>query len=111
MATFTKRNGTEVPVEDFTVSAADMVSVMRLQEDFETRGEHLSLKGVMLHLIDKGISSTRHYWTASEQNKNRRDFAKAAVACFNSDGTIRDAETLAKLAIEKNLVKGSKREV
>ena len=65
----------------------------------------------MLHLIDKGISATRHYWTAADQNKNRRDFAKQAVALFDADGNVKDPAALAQLAISKGLVKGSKKEV
>jgi hypothetical protein len=108
---FTRRDGVMVEVSDFVVSASEMVSVLRLKEDFEQRGEYLSIKGVMLHILDKGITSTRHYWNASDQNKNRRDFAKSAASLFNADGSIRDAEALAKLAIEKGLVKGSARQV
>jgi hypothetical protein len=108
---FTKRDGSVIEVEDFTVDAAQMTSVLRLKEDFEQRGEYLSIKGVMLHILDKGITSTRHYWSAMDQNKNRREFAKSAARCFNADGSIRDAEGLARLALEKGLVKGTPREV
>jgi hypothetical protein len=108
---YTKRDGSVVEVEDYTISAADMTSLLRLQEDFAERGEHLSIKGVLLHVIDKGITQTRNYWTAMGRNKDRRDFSKFAASCFNPDGTVRDAETLAKLAIEKGLVKGTPREV
>ena len=108
---FTKRDGTTIQVEPYTLSASDMTSILRLQEDFAERGEHLSIKGVILHVIDKGISTTRNYWTAVGRNKDRRDFSKQAALCFNADGTIRDVETLTKLAIAKGLVKGTPREV
>lgn len=110
-ATFTRRDGVEVSVEPYTLSAADMTSILRLQEDFAERGEHLSVKGVILHIIDKGITTTRNYWTAMGKNKDRREFSKLAAGCFNPDGTIRDVETLTKLAIAKGLVKGTQREV
>ncbi len=109
--TFTRRDGTQVEVLPYTISAADMTSLMRLQEDFAERGEHLSIKGVVLHVLDKGISTTRNYWVAIGKNKDRRDFAKGAASCFNPDGTIRDAEGLMKLAIAKGLVKGTPKAV
>jgi hypothetical protein len=108
---FTKKDGTVVEVQDYVISAADMTSLLRLQEDFAERGEHLSIKGVILHVIDKGITTTRNYWTAMGKNKNRREFSKLAAPCFNPDGSIRDVETLTKLAIAKGLVKGTPREV
>ena len=108
---YTKRDGTVVTVEPYTISAADMTSLLRLQEDFAERGEHLSIKGVILHVIDKGITTTRNYWTAIGRNKDKREFAKQAASCFNQDGTIRDVETLTRLAISKGLVKGTQREV
>jgi hypothetical protein len=108
---YTNREGQLVPVDAYTVRPTEMISVHRLREDFEQRGEYLSLQGVMLHIIDKGIAATRHYWAASDTNKNRRDFAKQAIHLFDSNGNVRDPEALAKLAIEKGLVKGSKREV
>jgi hypothetical protein len=108
---FTRRDGKQVPVEPYTLSAADMTSLMRLQEDFAERGEHLSMKGVILHVIGKGIITTRNYWTAIGKNKDRRDFAKSAASCFNADGSIRDAEGLMKLAIAKGIVKGTPKQV
>lgn len=108
---YTKRDGTMVEAQDYVISAADMISLLRLQEDFAERGEHLSIKGVVLHVIDKGITTTRNYWTAIGRNKDRREFSKLAAGCFNPDGTIRDVETLTKLAIAKGLVKGTQREV
>jgi len=108
---FTTRDGKQVKVEPFYIPASEMTSVLRLQEDFEKRGEHLSLLGVVLHLLSQGNTSTRNYWKSAEANKNRRDFAKGAVGCFNPDGSIRDAAGLAKLAQQYGLVKGTPREV
>src|SRR5262249_54843434 len=102
-AIFTTRKGDLVEIESYSVAAETMTSVHRLKEDFEARGEYLSIQGVMLHVIGKGIAATRHYWDAADKNKDRRDFAEQAAGLFNSDGTIKDAEALAKLAIEKGL--------
>jgi hypothetical protein len=108
---YTNRQGELVEVESFTISASAMTSIHRLKEDFEQRGEHLSLQGVVLHVLDKGISATRHYWNASEQNKNKREFAKQAAGLFNAQGEVTDLEALKALAIAKGLVKGSPKQV
>lgn len=111
VSAFTNREGEVVDVKPYVISASQMTSLHRLQEDFAIRGEHLSLQGVVLHVIDKGIAATKHYWSAADQNKNRRDFAKQAIALFDSDGNVKDPEALAKLAIAKGLVKGSPKQV
>ena len=36
---YTKRDGTMVEAQDYVISAADMISLLRLQEDFAERGE------------------------------------------------------------------------
>lgn len=108
---FTNRNGERVEISEFRIPAAAMISILRLQEDFAERGEHLSLYGVVTHVIDKGVSSTKHYWAAAEKNKDRRDFAKQAVALFDSNGNVTDMEALKNLAIAKGLVKGSPKQV
>jgi hypothetical protein len=108
---FTKRDGTQVEVKDFVIPAHDVVAILRLKEDFEQRGEHLSLYGVVSHLLSQGATTTRNYWKSQETAKNRRDFAKSAVLCFGSDGSIKDPEQLAKLAAKYGLVAGTQREV
>lgn len=108
---FTTREGKQVKVESWTIPASEMVSILRIKEDFEARGEHLSTFGVVSHLLSQGITSTRNYWKSAEANKNRRDFAKGAALCFNSDGSIKDPQGLAALASKYGLVKGTPREV
>src|SRR5271155_5449329 len=108
---FTRRDGTVVPIDEYVLTPAEMTTLYRLQEDFAQRGEHLSIKGVILHVLDKGVQTTRNYWAAVDRNKDRRDFAKEAAQCFNPDGSIRDVESLTRLAISKGLVRGSQREV
>lgn len=73
---FTTRSGKQVPVKVFTIPPVEMASIMRLQEDFAQRGEHLSLLGVVLHVIDKGISTTRNYWKNVQKQKGNRDLGK-----------------------------------
>lgn len=108
---FTQKSGQQVEVKDFVIPAHDVVSILRIKEDFEARGEYLSMYGVVSHLISQGITTTRNYWKSQETAKNRRDFAKAAVLCFGSDGSIKDPEQLAKLAQKHGLVAGTQREV
>ena len=76
---FTTRSGKQIPVASYSVLPEHMVSIMRLQEDFAQRGEHLSLHGVMLDIFDKGIRQIRNQWKNGDLSKNRRDFAKAVA--------------------------------
>ena len=105
MATFTTRKGNIVEVKDGVIPASEMTSILRLKEDFAQRGEFLSTYGVILHVVAQGIKSTRHYWKAAEKLKNKSEFAKQAAKLFNADGTVRDPQALAQLAIAKGLVK------
>jgi hypothetical protein len=102
---FTQKDGTQVEVPVVVVPDYVLTSVMALQEQFIQRGEHLSLLGVLLHVIDKGIKATEHYWDAAEKNKDKRDFAKQAVSFFGADGSITDPDGLRNLAIAKGIIK------
>jgi hypothetical protein len=82
-----------------------MVSLMRLQEDYIQRGEHLSLLGVVLDVIDKGKSQVRNQWKNGDLSKNRRDFAKA-VAPYMVDPA-KFASEIAQLARKHGLVTGT----
>jgi hypothetical protein len=101
---FTTRSGKQVLIKPYTIEPAQMVSILRLKEDFEERGEHLSTHGVILHLLDKGISLTRNYWKNVDRNKNRRDFAKA-VTPFILNPVKYEAE-IRELARKFGFVKG-----
>jgi hypothetical protein len=74
---FTTKKGLRVPVKEFQLTPSMMLSLMRLQEDFQSRGEHLSMTGVVIHVIDKGIQTTRNYWKNIEQSTRRRNLGKA----------------------------------
>ena len=108
---FTNKDGEQVDVVSFAIPPSEMTSLMRLQEDYQERGEHLSMTGVVLEVLNRGKKAIRHSWTQAEKNANARDFSKQAVRFFNTDGTVRDAEGLAALAVAKGLVKGSPAEV
>lgn len=101
---FTNRKGQQVPIKPYTIEPAQMVSILRLKEDFEERGEHLSTHGVVLHLIDKGISLTRNYWKNVDRNKNRRDFAKAVTPFILNP--VKYAAEIQELAKRFGFVKG-----
>ena len=105
MASMTLRSGKVVEVKPFTIEPATMVSVLRLKEDFELRGEHLSTNGVILHLIDKGISVTRNYWTNVDRNKSRRDFSKLAAPLMRDP--VKNAAELHQLAVKYGLIPGT----
>lgn len=101
---FTTRNGKQVVIKPYTIEPAQMVSILRLKEDFEQRGEHLSTHGVILHLLDKGTSLTRNYWKNVDRNKNRRDFAKAVTPFILNP--VKYASEIQELAKKFGFVKG-----
>jgi hypothetical protein len=111
--TFTKRDGTEVPVPEFKIPPSVVTSLLRLQEDFEARGEHLSLTGVVLHVLDKGVSATRSYWTNSAKQAGIRELGKLVRANLQATGDIADRESILNLARKHGLIKdnGTPREV
>lgn len=102
---FTTRLGVQVPVSTYAILPEHMVSIMRLKEDFETRGEYLSLHGVILDILDKGIRQIRNQWKNGDLSKNRRDFAKA-VAVYMSDPA-KYAKEISELAKRHGLVNGT----
>jgi hypothetical protein len=106
---FTTRSGKQVPVPVVTIPASEVVSLMRLREDFIQRGEHLSMLGVLLDVLDKGKRQVRNQWKNGDLSKNRRDFAKAA-AVYMADPS-KYAVELQQLAIKHGLVAGTQVEL
>lgn len=102
---FTTRSGKQVPVATYVILPEDMISIMRLKEDFESRGEFLSLHGVVADILDKGTRQIRNQWKNGDLSKNRRDFAKS-VARYMTDPA-KFAVEIAELAKKHGLVKGS----
>jgi hypothetical protein len=102
---FTTRSGRQIPVPVVTIPASEVVSLMRLREDFIQRGEHLSMLGVLLDVLDKGNRQVRNQWKNGDLSKNRRDFAKQA-AVYMSDPS-KYAVELQQLAIKHGLVAGT----
>jgi hypothetical protein len=102
---FTTRSGRQVQVPTLAIPPVYVTSLMRLQEDYVERGEHLSLLGVLLDVIDKGQRQVKNQWKNGDLNKNRRDFSKAVLPYM------RDAKKYAKeieeLAIRFGLVEGT----
>lgn len=103
---FTNRFGKAIAIPAIEVPKDVMITIMRLREDYEMRGQHYSLTGILIDLIDRGSSAIRHSWNYAEKSKNSREFAKKAVRMFDANGNIRDPEALRLLAVEHNLVKG-----
>src|SRR5882724_549079 len=103
---FTTRSGRQVPVPPVTLPAHEVTSLMRLQEDYIQRGEHLSLLGVLLDVLDKGKRQVANQWKNGDLSKNRRDFAKAVTPYMvNPD---KYAAEINKLAKAHGLVNGTK---
>lgn len=94
---FTTRFGKQVPVPVLTIPAGYVTSLMRLQEDYIERGEHLSLLGVALDVIDKGKRQVKNQWKNGDLSKNRRDFAKAVAPYMVNPGKYAsEIQTLAR---------------
>jgi hypothetical protein len=102
---FTTRSGKQIPVPTFSIPAHEVTSLMRLQEDYIQRGEHLSLLGVVLDVLDKGKRQVQNQWKNGDLSKNRRNFAKA-VTVYMRDPAKYAAE-IAQLARQHGLVNGT----
>jgi hypothetical protein len=102
---FTTRSGKQIPVPELKVPAAVVTSIMALCEQHIERGERLSLLGVLLDVIDKGIRQTHNQWKNGDLSKNRRDFAKA-VAPYMRD-PVKYAAEIQALAVQYNMITGT----
>ena len=102
---FTTRNGRQIPVQSLTVPTHEVTSLMRLQEDYIERGEHLSLLGVLLDVIDKGKRQLRNQWKNGDLSKNRRNFAKAVAPYMTNPAKY--ASEIQQLAKAHGLVNGN----
>jgi len=102
---FTTRSGRQIPVPTVTLPATEVVSLLRLQEDFIRRGEHLSMLGVLLDVLDKGRRQVRNQWKNGDLSKNRRDFAKAVAPYMVNPAKY--AVDIAQLAKQYGLINGS----
>ncbi len=102
---FTTRSGKQVPVPSVTLPATEVVSLLRLQEDFIRRGEHLSMLGVLLDVLDKGRRQVRNQWKNGDLSKNRRDFAKAVAPYMVNPAKY--AVDIAQLAKQYGLINGN----
>jgi hypothetical protein len=105
MHMFTTRSGKQVPVLTIQVPATEVVSLMRLQEDFIRRGEHLSMLGVLLDVLDKGRRQVRNQWKNGDLSKSRRDFAKAVAPYMVNPAKY--AVDIAQLAKQYGLINGN----
>jgi hypothetical protein len=102
---FTTRNGRQVAVPDLAIPSHEVTSLMRLQEDFIQRGEHLSLLGVMLDVLDKGKRQVQNQWKNGDLSKNRRNFAKAVGPYMSNPAKY--ATEIQNLARAHGLVSGT----
>jgi hypothetical protein len=102
---FTTRSGKQVPLPTVVIPATEVVSLLRLQEDFIRRGEHLSMLGVLLDVLDKGRRQVRNQWKNGDLSKSRRDFAKAVAPYMVNPAKY--AADIAQLARQYGLVNGT----
>jgi hypothetical protein len=101
---FTTRQGRQVAVPVLSIPAHITTSLMRLQEDYHRRGEHLILLGVLLDVLDKGIKQVQNQWRNGDLSKNRRNFAKAVAPLLRDPA--KNAAAIASLAQAHGLVSG-----
>jgi hypothetical protein len=101
---FTRRDGKQIPVPTLTVTPSEVTSLMALQEDYEKRGEYLSLLGVLLDVIDKGKRQVKNQWKNGDISKDRREFSKA-VTPFMRD-PVKYAKEIQTLALRFNMITG-----
>ena len=102
---FTTRSGKQIPVPVLNIPATEVVSLLRLQEDFIKRGEHLSMLGVLLDVLDKGRRQVRNQWKNGDLSKSRRDFAKAVAPYMVNPAKY--AVDIAQLAKQYGLINGN----
>ena len=102
---FTTRDGKQIPVVTVTIPPYAVISLMRLQEDYVQRGEHLSMIGVVLDVLDKGTNQVRNQWKNGDLNKNRRLFSKEAAPYMRDPAKY--AKELHALALRYGLVDGT----
>jgi hypothetical protein len=102
---FTTQSGKQIPVPTVVIPTTEVVSLLRLQEDFIRRGEHLSMLGVLLDVLDKGRRQVRNQWKNGDLSKSRRDFAKAVAPYMVNPAKY--AADIAQLARQYRLVNGT----
>ena len=81
---FTTRSGKQIAVPSLVIPAHEVTYLMSLREEYEARGQYLSLLGVLLDVLDKGRRQVKNQWKNGDLSKNRRDFAKA-IAVYMRD--------------------------
>lgn len=74
--TFTNRYGKKVVMDRIEVPYSLLTSLHRLQENFEARGEYMSMRGVIEHVIDKGIMYTENVWKSVDTGREKRSIDK-----------------------------------
>jgi hypothetical protein len=69
---FTNKYGEQVPVPDIRLPKDIVTSLMRLQEDYASRGRSLNLSGLALSAIIDGVNHVRASWKSAEKTKENR---------------------------------------
>jgi hypothetical protein len=95
--TFTNRFGKQVAVPEITVPKSIMTSIMRLQEDYDRKGRHYKLTGVVLEVLILGIKARRHSMEYAERTKDNKAIALYIKAQLSAGLPI-DREHVAKLS-------------
>jgi len=99
---FTNRSGKQVEIPEVVIPKHVLVGLLRLQEDYQARNEHLSLLGVILDVVDKGTRTVRNQWKNMDTNKNRREFTKAITPLMRDP--VKNAAEIQRLAKHFNII-------
>ena len=102
---FTTRSGRQIPVPELKVLSYIVTELMALREEYEQRGQYLSLMGVLLDVIDKGKRTVRYHFKYSDAQKGNRDFTKAITPLMADP--IGNAEEIRKIALKYGKIKGT----
>jgi hypothetical protein len=69
---FTTRNGKTIQMEAQNFPFALLATLYRLQEDYEQRGQFLTLEGVMREIFGMGVDTQRARWKWGAINKETK---------------------------------------
>ena len=74
---FTRKDGTRVPVPSITLPDHIVTSIMRAQEDLQSKGKHSSLAAIALDWILTGRDTLERRAKNAQKNKENRNTGKA----------------------------------
>jgi len=102
---FTTRSGKQIDIPTVTLSEDETAKLMRLKEDHESRGVHLSLLGVLLDVLGKGNSQVRNQWKNADKSKRNREFTLAITPLMKNP--VANAAAIHALGVKFGVIPGT----